>query len=1000
MKKFLSLILTVALLVTLFPATLSFAAEREVSPGVGTLAQAVSSAGSGDTLLLGDGIYYVNSTLYLNKPLTLKAKAGASPIITGSNPLTGWESVGGGIYRALCNSSVTPMVIENGVTSIIARYPNQPQKANFSDGYIFATGGSESWESQRGTVNFSASLPSGISTDKLEVVAWGSKWTNYANTVLKATAITSGSVSYTGVMKYGVTDSTRFYIRGDKALIDMPGEYALHGGYIYYYPYNAANLETSVSVSVPFGDVLYVSGSNVTLDGISVKGTALGTFRTNVGNSDYVVFNGDNGAVRVTGANVTFKNCTFDGIGSNAVTLAGSNGRIESSLFQNIGGAAVMIQSSGNTVHNNLITKTGREYGGGAAITISNNNNKISHNEIHDNPRWAINISYGNHAGNIIEYNDVYNCNTDSSDTGLIYTYQTAATKENPNIIRYNNVHDSYIYGGMGFGIYLDDDTNYTKVYGNAVHHLKRANQGWISGPIMIKGIGNEVYNNIIANNESVPIDQNSWNNAGNIIIQKLNGNRVTRENILHHNVIYENKHSTMYRIMMDSPTEGIKSCDYNLYYSSQNYISNWHWCQYFVNANGVWDDVLNSGAWRGFGFDTHSVKADPLFVDPANGNYNLKSNSPLYALGFEPLPLSEMGRVNDDALPIPTAVPTAAPTLAPGQTAPPTPVPTAVPTAAPTPVPTAVPTPAPTQDPSGALFTMNGYESVWGSDSSNTSYSNGVFSISKKITHSLISVIPGNDAISTLNSDTLYTVSFDAEVSGGYLGNYWDGWRISLMNTSNTEHNLVRLLPEQGGLTGIHTAVGSQAPVTVDGGTHHYDLVYTANTVKIYCDGALVLEKNDIGFSGTLKGFSISSAQADATGCTLTLSNLNVFSGNIFDRPVTTPSPARFENVKWVGSDGRTLTATVVFEGLVPNQTATLCVVTYDVMTPTGVEQNKLNNVFFQTVTTDENGTASINLAFVPQSLYIKAFLWEDLSTLNPFSPVALYNGYIVYPD
>jgi hypothetical protein len=43
-------------------------------------------------------------------------------------------------------------------------------------------------------------------------------------------------------------------------------------------------------------------------------------------------------------------------------------------------------------------------------------------------------------------------------------------------------------------------------------------------------------------------------------------------------------------------------------------------------------------------GFHSGSKIADPMFVDPAAGDWRLKPGSPAYALGFTDLPLDQMG--------------------------------------------------------------------------------------------------------------------------------------------------------------------------------------------------------------------------------------------------------------------------------------------------------------------------------------------------------------------
>mgnify|MGYP002637051392 CR=1 FL=1 len=47
---------------------------------------------------------------------------------------------------------------------------------------------------------------------------------------------------------------------------------------------------------------------------------------------------------------------------------------------------------------------------------------------------------------------------------------------------------------------------------------------------------------------------------------------------------------------------------------------------------------------WRAAGFDRNSIVADPLFVDPANGDFRLKPQSPAWKLGFKPIPFEKIG--------------------------------------------------------------------------------------------------------------------------------------------------------------------------------------------------------------------------------------------------------------------------------------------------------------------------------------------------------------------
>jgi hypothetical protein len=53
--------------------------------------------------------------------------------------------------------------------------------------------------------------------------------------------------------------------------------------------------------------------------------------------------------------------------------------------------------------------------------------------------------------------------------------------------------------------------------------------------------------------------------------------------------------------------------------------------------------------AWQALGMDTHSVVAEPRFVDAAKGDYRLQPDSPAITLGFKPIPVEKIGPYQDD---------------------------------------------------------------------------------------------------------------------------------------------------------------------------------------------------------------------------------------------------------------------------------------------------------------------------------------------------------------
>ena len=76
---------------------------------------------------------------------------------------------------------------------------------------------------------------------------------------------------------------------------------------------------------------------------------------------------------------------------------------------------------------------------------------------------------------------------------------------------------------------------------------------------------------------------------------------------------------------------------DYNLFFHTRGCI----WSSpIIVGIPGI--DSFEE--WQKNGYETHSIVADPLFVDAANDDYSLKPDSPAFQLGFKPIDVSTVG--------------------------------------------------------------------------------------------------------------------------------------------------------------------------------------------------------------------------------------------------------------------------------------------------------------------------------------------------------------------
>ncbi|WP_430931199.1 right-handed parallel beta-helix repeat-containing protein [Saccharicrinis sp. 156] len=228
---------------------------------------------------------------------------------------------------------------------------------------------------------------------------------------------------------------------------------------------------------------------------------------------------------------------------------------------------------------------------------------------------WKVREKYNHARHNVVEYNEITHAVQLLSDGNCIYV-SGAGTG---NIVRYNYLHDN-IEKSMPAPIRCDDDQHETLIYGNVLY-----NNFGFSARIASKGV-NDIINNFIVAPSNAP-------RSGYLSYEwvPVPGSKVYKNIIISHP---DGGHAHNERPRKDQTTnlpdiEETKM-DSNIYYHP---------------TNPEWmDEHLHR--MHAIGKETESVFADPLFADPAGGDFSFKEGSPALNLGIEPLDVSKMGLI------------------------------------------------------------------------------------------------------------------------------------------------------------------------------------------------------------------------------------------------------------------------------------------------------------------------------------------------------------------
>ena len=378
--------------------------------------------------------------------------------------------------------------------------------------------------------------------------------------------------------------------------------------------------------------------------------------------------------VRLRGTeNCRIESCRFahSGGGAIRIDLHGKKNTVSGNLIEHIGGTGILLCGYGpgtkdvsgkNLVTNNQIHHVGQIYSHSPGIMIwQSGENRIKNNLVHHTPYTGIILS---------------GCMTDffrrqgRELSRTIRRHEVAGLPKQPqledvrpylhthdNVIEYNEIHHAMEMLGDGNGIYIRGAGAGNVIRRNYIHHLIapmimqaaiRTDGGQMDTTIaenliykctsqgIILKLNNRCENNIVADtiapprgyylslregpmNEAV-IKRNIFYSAGRettFIDELPPGNR--RQS--------EDRRGRALARAKDADT------DHNIY---------------FCVGNPELGNQMLEKQQRD-GIDTHSLAVDPLFVDPANGDFRLRPDSPALKLGFVPIDLTAIGLAHEN---------------------------------------------------------------------------------------------------------------------------------------------------------------------------------------------------------------------------------------------------------------------------------------------------------------------------------------------------------------
>lgn len=640
-------------------------------------AERVAHPEAGVIVTFAGGVYPLNETLKLgahdsgagtNQPVIYRAQPGAEVVFNGGRQISGWteDSKRPGVWKTRVaepkpgdhESWRFQQLWVNNHRVVRARTPNYWEFNRVHS--VQEEPLNDAKQPDRVRHKFTVapetlSLLRGLSQAELQdvqVVVFH-KW-DTTREFLETVSPDEGTFTTTGkaMQKWNTMDGeSTFYLENVPTALDAPTEWFLdRDGWLYYRP-QSGNYLTSADVEAPVIDqFISIEGKaddatqwvrHLRFEGLKFRHAEFRIPSDGLPPGQ-AVMNVNASAVQVDAAqDITFANCAVEHIGSTAFWFrhACRECRVEQTRIFDVGIEGIRIGETGIapeavrtgaiTVDNCIIQSGGRIAPHAVGVWIGQSgDNAITHCDIGDFFYTAVSVGwrwgYAESVSkrNRIEFNHLHHIGYRIlSDMGGVYTL---GPSEGTRVCN-NVIHDVYAARYGGWGLYPDEGSTGILFENNLVHHVR---DGCIHQHY---GKENIFRNNILAFSEQ-----------GQIAITRAEPHlSFTFEN----NIVYWDSGTLLgYGGWKNGAKVLLRD---NLY---------WH-------VGGQPFDFAGKtfAEWQAAGNDVGSLIADPMFVDPAHGDFHLKAGSPAEKIGFKPFDYSKAGVYGDikwqqlaDSIPFP----------------------------------------------------------------------------------------------------------------------------------------------------------------------------------------------------------------------------------------------------------------------------------------------------------------------------------------------------------